>query len=114
MRVERLDLGWSNPAGRRFGPEAALTGVTLAAGILAAALAASGAAPLILPALSLVLLAVGLLIAATHWNDPASSKRLTYKDVGAALVFAGFAAALMSDPAHFVPPTEQTQATALR
>ena len=114
MRVERAGSD-SNKRSGSFGPGAALTAATALAAGLIAAIAWSGPAGLILPALSIVLLAIGFAIAAAHWNDPADSRRLTYKDVGAALVFAAFAAALMSDPGHLAALSERTtQAAVLR
>jgi hypothetical protein len=69
---------------------------------------------LILPALSVLLLGIGFFVAFVHRRDPANSERLTYKDVGAALVFIAFAAALISSPTDFLLLTGSSdQATSL-
>jgi hypothetical protein len=71
--------------------------------VITVATASTAGPGLVLPVLSGVLLVAGFVLALTNGNDSARSPRLTFKDVGAALVFAGFAAALISDPSHWLP-----------
>lgn len=102
-------------SGRWRGPEALLEAATLVGCAVALVTAWAAGPGLVLPVLSGVLLVSGLVIAFMHWGDPASSPRLTFKDVGAALVFAVFAAALISDPSHYLPLTgASNQAVAVR
>jgi hypothetical protein len=52
---------------------------------------------LILPVASLVLLLAGFGVALACWHRPAQRRRLGYRDVAGALIFLGFAAAILSD-----------------
>jgi hypothetical protein len=54
---------------------------------------------LILPFTSVVLLVAGFVLALAARKRPAHRDRLSYRDVAALLVFFGFGAALLSDPA---------------
>ena len=109
---------WLSPkmgSGRWRGPEALLEAAILVGCAVALVAAWAAGSGLVLPVLGGVLLVSGLVIASMHWGDPANSPRLTFKDVGAALVFATFAAALISDPSHFLPLTGvSNQAVAVR
>jgi hypothetical protein len=82
------------------GPELALAGAgaATAAAMILAAVQLPGLA--VLPVGSLVLLVAGFAAAALWWGSEArESRRLSYRDVAGILVFFGFAAALLSDPA---------------
>jgi hypothetical protein len=101
MGFKITDFGQRRDAAR--GPELALTG---AAGLAAATvLLAAWKLPvaLILPAVSLVLLAAGFALALIVWKGAVSRHRLSYRDVAAMLVFFGFGAALLSDLSALAP-----------
>jgi len=84
------------------GPELLLAAASLVGGAVTLVVAWTAGPGLVLPVLSGVLLASGLVIALISRGDPADSPQLTFTDVGAALVFAGFAAALISDLSHVI------------
>lgn len=94
-------------------PEALLTAVTTVGSATVFLTAWTAGPALVLPVLSGVLLVTGFVVALTHWSDSDHSPRLTFKDVGAALVFAGFAAALISDPHHWLPRATPNAAIAV-
>ena len=104
------------PVTSEFGltPEALLTAVTMVVVVIMVATAWTAGPGLVLPVLSGVLLFPGFVLALIHRNDFARSPRLTFKDVGAALVFAGFAAALISDPSHLLPRATPNAAIVVR
>jgi hypothetical protein len=81
------------------GPQLALAGASVL--IAATVLPASSHLrfDLILPVASLVLLAAGFALAAVVRTRPVRRGRLSYRDVAALLVFFGFGAALLGDPA---------------
>jgi glucose uptake protein GlcU len=84
------------------GPQSALAATAALAGVFLLFSSWIMPSAMILPVLSLVLLIVGGAIALSHWGDSIESRTLTYKDltykhVGAILVFAAFGAAIISD-----------------
>ena len=95
MATKITNLDWHGAETQ--GPELALAaGAAMTAGVVLLA-AWKLPAVLILPAASLVLLITGFAVALAFWQRPPVSRRLSYRDVAAMLVFFGFAAALLSD-----------------
>jgi hypothetical protein len=84
-------------------PELLLGGVLLTAAAVALITAWKLSTVLILPVLSVVLLSGGFTLAVAVWRRPVPAGQLCYRDVAAALVFCGFAAALLSDTAALAP-----------
>ena len=81
------------------GPQLMLAGAPVL--VAATVLPASWHLPfdLILPVASLVLLAAGFALAAVVHRRPVRRGQLSYRDVAALLVFFGFGAAVLGDPA---------------
>lgn len=79
------------------GPAALLAASGVLGSVLGLAVAAVSGVGLFLPVLSGLLLTVGFMAVWASGRDHARREGLTYQDVGGLLVFAGFAAALMSD-----------------
>ena len=96
------------PAARWDGPQSLSLGI-LALGSLALLTAAwTLPRPLVLPALSILLIAAACataLIALRRPQEP-SRDRVTYWDVTGALTFIGICTALLSDPAQVLPLLE--------
>lgn len=82
--------------------------LTLIGGIAAFALLVWGLPqPLVLPAISILLLAASALIALVAWRRPRPHQsQLGYWDLAGALTLIGIAAALLSEPDQVVPLLE--------
>lgn len=91
------------------------TAIMAATGVLAATALLSAAhlpRSLLLPTLSVAMIALAGVVAAAAWrfHHPRVPGRLSYWDLAGALTLFGIAAALLSDPAEVIPLLESRKA----
>lgn len=93
---------------RRRGPELVLAAISALAAGGAMAAAATLAPPLVLPALSVMLILAACVTAVIAWRTkgPSRPDHLTYWDVTGLLTFVGICAALLSEPEYVLPLLE--------
>jgi hypothetical protein len=102
----------SRPSQRWDGPQVAVVVLSLAGAIAAALCLWTLPLPLILPALSVLIVFAAAGLALVAWMRPhrPASVRVTYWDIVGALTFIGICAALLSDPEQVVPLLEARRA----
>jgi cobalamin synthase len=90
------------------GPHAVIAGVLILALTVMAVSAWTLPAPLVLPVLSVLLIAAACLTALLAWVRPHNrwDERVTYWDITGALTLVGICAALLSEPDQVMPLLE--------